>query len=65
MKIDAAERKRVMRKKTESLEAYEYLLRGMEYFRRRTRSDNRKARQMFEKAIEIDPDFASAYVGLG
>jgi len=63
--IDAAERKRVMLKKTESLEAYDYQLRGMEYFRHRTRSDNRKARQMFEKAIEFDPDFAYAYVGLG
>ncbi len=65
VEIDAAERKRVMHKKTESLEAYDYQLRGMEYFRRRTRSDNRKARQMFEKAIELDPDFAYAYVGLG
>ena len=55
VKIDAAERKRVMHKKTASLEAYDYLLRGMEYLRRRTRSENRKARQMFEKAIEIDP----------
>ena len=65
MKIDATERKRVMRKKTENLEAYDYLLRGMEYRRRRTRSHNRKARQMFEKAIELDPNFSSAYVGLG
>ena len=65
VKIDATERKRVMREKTENLEAYDYLLRGMEYHRRRTRSDNRKARQMFEKAIELDPDFSSAYVGLG
>jgi len=65
VKIDAAERKRVMHKKTESLEAYDYLLRGMEYHRRRTRSENRKARHMFEKAIDIDPGFASAYVGLG
>jgi len=65
VKIDAAERKRVMRKKTENLEAYDYMLRGTEYVRRRTRSENSKARQMFEKAIDIDPDFASAYVGLG
>lgn len=65
VKIDAAERKRVMRKKTENLEAYDFMLRGTEYVRRRTRSENSKARQMFEKAIDIDPDFASAYVGLG
>ena len=65
VKIDAAERKRVMHKKPESMEAYDYQLRGMEYIRRRTHSDNRKARQMFEKAIELDPNFSSAYVGLG
>ena len=65
VKIDAEERKRVMHKKTESLEAYDLFLRGIEHLRHLTRSDNRKAREMFEKAIELDPDFASAYVGLG
>jgi len=65
VKIDAAERKRVMHKQTASMEAYDYLLRGMEYLRPKSRSGNRKARQMFEKAIELDPDFASAYAGLG
>jgi len=65
VKIDAAERKRVMHKKTESLEAYDYLLRGFEYVRFRTLTKNREARKMFEEAIALDPDFASAYVGLG
>ncbi|MHC4271987.1 MAG: tetratricopeptide repeat protein [Planctomycetota bacterium] len=65
VKIDAEERKRVMHKKTESFEAYDYFLRGIEYQRHITRSENRKARQMFENVIELDPDFASAYVGLG
>ncbi|MGV7224894.1 MAG: tetratricopeptide repeat protein [Nitrospinales bacterium] len=65
VKIDAAERKRVLHKRTESLEAYDYLLRGLELFQTRTCADFRKARQMFEKAIALDPDFASAYVGLG
>jgi adenylate cyclase len=63
--IDAVERKRAMQKMTESLEAYDYMLRGMEYLRRRTRLENGKARHMFEKAIDLDPGFASAYVGLG
>jgi adenylate cyclase len=65
VKVYAAERARVMRKDTESLEAYDYVLRGMEYISRRTRSANREARQMFEKAIELDPRYASAYVALG
>jgi adenylate cyclase len=65
VEIDAIERKRAMQKKTENLEAYDYVLRGMEYIHRRTRSENSKARNMFTKAISLDPDFASAYVGLG
>jgi adenylate cyclase len=65
VKIDAAERERVMRKDTESLEAYDYLLRGLEHIRSTTHSDNTKARQMFEKAIDLDSRYASAYVGLG
>ena len=65
VKINAIERKRVLHKKSGSLEAYDYLLRGMELYRRRTRSENNKARQMFERAIEIDPVYASAYVNLG
>ncbi len=65
VQIDAAERTRAMRKDTQNLEAYDFLLRGLEYNRRRTRADSRKARQMFEKAIERDPEFAPAYVGLG
>ena len=65
VKIDAEERARVMRKDTESLEAYDYLLRGWEYYSRFTRSTNMQARRMFESAIERDPLYATAYVGLG
>ena len=65
VKIDAEERERAMHKDTESLEAYDYVLRGWEYFSRTTRSANTQARQMFEKAIEFDPRYATAYVGLG
>jgi adenylate cyclase len=64
VEIDTVERKRAMQKETESLKAYDYWLRGMEYLRRRARSDNVKARNMFEKAVELDPQFSSAYVGL-
>jgi adenylate cyclase len=65
VKIEEVERTRAMRKDTESLEAYDYLLRGIGYLRPRTRSGNSEARQMFEKAIQLDPHYASAYVGLG
>ena len=65
VKVDAVERKRAMRKETDSLEAYGYVLRGREYLARTTRSTNVEARQMFQRAIKLDPRYASAYVGLG
>ena len=65
IKVDEVERTRAMRKDTDNLEAYDYVLRGREYFSRTTRSANSQARQMFQKAIELDPLYASAYVGLG
>ncbi len=65
IKIDAEERVRVMKKDTENMEAYDYVLRGWEYFSRSTRSENNQAQKMFEKAIMLDPYYATAYVGLG
>ena len=50
---------------TENLEAYDDLLRGFEYFFTVTKDGNSKARQMFEKAIALDPSYALAYAGLG
>ena len=65
VKISTTEQARAMRKDTANLEAYDYLQRGREYYRRITRSANRKARQLFENALELDPNYASAYAGLG
>jgi adenylate cyclase len=64
IKIDAAERARAMRKDTDSLEAYDYLLRGWEYHNQRTRSANIKSKKMFQKAIELDPAYATAHAAL-
>ena len=64
IKIDETERIRAMQKDTDSLQAYDYLLRGWEFFYQSTREDNKQARLMFEKAIEIDSRYASAYAAL-
>jgi TolB-like protein/class 3 adenylate cyclase/Flp pilus assembly protein TadD len=53
------------RKNTDNLEAYDYYLRGVEYFYRLTQETNAQARQMYEKAIELDPRYAQAYGSLG
>jgi adenylate cyclase len=50
---------------TDNLEAYDYERRGWWYKGKLTKEDNEQARLMFERAIELDPQFASAYAGRG
>jgi tetratricopeptide (TPR) repeat protein len=47
-------------KPTESLDAYDYYLRAMMYFNQWTDENIGKALDLFYKAIELDPEFASA-----
>ncbi|NNL86774.1 MAG: adenylate cyclase, partial [Myxococcales bacterium] len=63
--VGALEDQRALAKPTDSLSAYDYFLRGRRHLRGLTRPANLAAREMFEKAIEIDPEFAAAYAGLG
>ena len=65
IKVDGAEIARAMRKDTTNLEAYDYVMRGWQCFSRRTRSANVKAKEMFRKAIDLDPDYGAAYMALG
>ena len=55
----------LVRKTTSNLEAYDYWLRGVEYFFRLTKEANAQARQMFEQALALDPQYAWAYGSLG
>jgi adenylate cyclase len=54
----------LVRKGTDNLEAYDYFLRGLEPYWHNTQEANVQARQMFEKAIELDPQYAEAYAFL-
>jgi len=58
------EKKAISRAPTASVEAYTYFLRGREFFNNSTRWFLTLARQMFAKAVEIDPSFARAYAGM-
>jgi TolB-like protein len=59
--LERAEIERAKRKPTENLGAYDYYLRGMADLHRGTREVIGEALLLFERAIELDPDFASAY----
>jgi adenylate cyclase len=58
------EKRAIERAPTENVEAYEYYLRGRQYFHQWTRTGIQFARRMYERAIELDPKFATAYAGI-
>jgi TolB-like protein len=53
--------RRARRRPTDSLDAYELCLQGRELHSRATEADTLRARELFDRAIEIDPDYAKAY----
>ena len=59
--LEHAEIERAKRKPTDSLDAYDYFLRGMASYYGRTREAINEALPLFYKAIELDTNFASAY----
>jgi serine/threonine protein kinase/tetratricopeptide (TPR) repeat protein len=56
--------KDAMRRPGTQAEAYEYYLRGRQVLHVLTQSGAVRAKEMFERAIEIDPTYAPAYAGL-
>jgi tetratricopeptide (TPR) repeat protein len=60
--VEAAEIERAKRKPTESLDAYALYLQGLSWvYQFGNRKANEEALRLFSGAIELDPDFASAY----
>ncbi|MDX1678912.1 tetratricopeptide repeat protein, partial [Arsukibacterium sp.] len=49
---------------TRSADAYVLYLKGREQYRKQTTEAMQQARQLFEQAVALDPEYASGYVGL-
>jgi TolB-like protein/Tfp pilus assembly protein PilF len=64
VKLTGGEQERLGCGYTDNVEAYDSFLRGWEYYWRFTPEANTQARQMFERAVELDPKFALAYARL-
>jgi adenylate cyclase len=64
VQLTGEEEKQIGRPYTSSHVAWEYFMRGAELYRRYTPKDNARARELFEKAIDLDPEFARAYASL-
>lgn len=60
-KLEQAEMEHARRKPTESLDAYDYYLRGRVSFHRGNKKAITEALELFNKAIQLDPGFGSAY----
>jgi serine/threonine protein kinase/Tfp pilus assembly protein PilF len=58
------EKKAIEQVPTANVEAYEFYLRGRQYFHQHRRKSHEFARQMFERAIELDPGYALAHAGI-
>jgi len=65
LKLTAGEEERLLKKATDNLEAYDVYLRGMEYYARFSKHYNEKARELFKRAIQMDPRFVDAHAYLG
>lgn len=64
VKISESEKRQLARRYTRNPEAYDYFLRGKAAFLARLQAENDTAKEMYRKAIELDPTFARAYAGL-
>ena len=64
VKLLPEEKQAITQAPTDNIEAYTWYLRGREVFRRSTKPNLLLARQMFAKAIELDPAYARAYAGM-
>lgn len=59
--VELAEIERAKRKPTASLNAYDCYLRGLAHLHRGSRESVAEALSLFQKAIDLDPEFASAH----
>ena len=58
------EKKAIEQVPTTNIDAYEYYLRGRQFFHQHRRRSHEFARQLFERAIELDPGYALAHAGV-
>jgi adenylate cyclase len=64
LQVSESERKRLDRRRTGVIDAYDYVLRGMKETQANTMEGSARARYCFESALELDPDYAAAYARL-
>jgi TolB-like protein/class 3 adenylate cyclase len=64
-RIEAAKLQQSVRRPTHSLAAYDFVLRGLMHLSDYAPDANEKALRMFERAVELDPEYAVAHAYCG
>jgi TolB-like protein/Tfp pilus assembly protein PilF/predicted Ser/Thr protein kinase len=64
VKLLGDEKKKMLKRYTQDLEAYDLYLKGRYHWNRRTQEALRKAMGHFEQVVQKDPGYALAYAGL-
>ena len=64
IRVTQVEQQRVFAKPTESLQAYEYVLRARPALNRPQRGNIAQARVLLRRSIQLDPNYAAAYSAL-
>jgi TolB-like protein/Flp pilus assembly protein TadD len=64
LKLGGNETKGITKRYTNNNEAYQLYLEGRFHFARRTKDDMFKSIELFKQAVQLDPNFALAYVGI-
>jgi len=64
VKLLGEQKAAVLKRGTDNTEAYEFYLKGLYHFNQWTGEGWRKSIECFEKAIEIEPQYAPAYAGI-
>ncbi|MGB2765077.1 MAG: protein kinase [Candidatus Aminicenantaceae bacterium] len=64
IKLLGEEKAKIIKRSTNNNEAYDLYLQGQYFLAKRTEEAIRKAMKYFQQALEIDPNYAFAYIGL-
>jgi TolB-like protein/Flp pilus assembly protein TadD len=64
LKLTGEQQQRLTQRDTTNPEAYQFYLRGRYYWNKRTAENLKKAMEQFQQAVDKDPNYALAYVGL-
>jgi serine/threonine-protein kinase len=64
LKLSGEEQKRLTKRHTDNIEAYQLYLKGRYFWNKRTQEGLRKGMDFFRQAIDLDQNYALAYAGL-